>query len=132
MNRMRQIILLAVNAGWLMVTLAACSEDNAADAPAQKWRDMFVRIESRPSPPRVGMDEFLVMVTDGRGRPAYNLVVSLRANDQEPWKQGIEDGQMGVYRRAVKVELTGRPILQVQIRHNGATDVLYFPLQLQH
>jgi len=128
MNSAQQNFLFVVIAGLL---LAACSEDKAAGVSSQKWRDMEVSIESRPSPPRAGMDEFLVMVTDVRGRPAYNLVVSLRTNDQEPWKQGIEDGQMGVYRRAVKVESGDKPVLQVQIRRNETTDILYFPLTLQ-
>jgi len=120
-----------VAAGLLLAMVSACGADRAADAPPQKWRDMEVRIESRPSPPRAGMDEFLVMVTDGRGRPAYNLIVSLRTSDQNPWKQAIEDGQIGVYRRAVKVEPGANFVLQVQIRRKDAEDVLYFPLTLQ-
>jgi len=119
-------------AAGLLLTAAACnSGDRAADVPPQKWKDMEVSVESRPSPPRAGMDEFLVMVTDGRGRPAYNLLVSLRTSDQNPWIQAIEDGQIGVYRRAVKVAPGTNSVLQVQIRRKDAEDVLYFPLKLQ-
>lgn len=115
----------------LIGALAACDADHAADLPPQKWRDMDVRVESRPNPPRAGMNEFLVMVTDKRGRPAYDLIVSLRAGDQDGWTQAIEDGQVGVYRRAVRVGAGARSVLQVQIRRNGAEDTLYFPLQVQ-
>jgi hypothetical protein len=128
MNSTLQNILFVAVASLLLV---ACSEDKTADAPPQKWHNMEVRIESRPSPPRAGMNEFLVMVTDERGRPTYNLVVSLRTDGQDSWKQAIEDGQMGVYRRAVKVELGVRSVLQVQIKSQGTEDVLYFPLMLQ-
>lgn len=118
--------------GVLLILLGACSEDRSADAPPQNWGNMKVSIESRPSPPRVGMDEFLVMVTDGHGRPTYNLVVSLRASDQEPWKQAIEDGQMGVYRTAVGVAPGEKSVLQVQLRRNDDIEhVMYFPLKLQ-
>jgi len=109
-----------VAVGLLLATVSACGGERSTDAPPQKWRDMEVRIESRPSPPRAGMDEFLVMVTDGRGRPAYNLIVSFRTSDQNPWKQAIEDGQIGVYRRAVKIEPGANSVLQVQIRRKDA------------
>lgn len=119
-----------VAAGLLLATLAACG-DQASDIPPQKWRDVEVRVESRPSPPRAGMDEFLIMVNKGQGRPAYNLIISLRTSDQNQWKQAIEDGQMGVYRRAVKVETDS--VLQVRIKREGedAEGILYFPLKLK-
>ncbi len=116
----------------LLAGLTACSEDRAADMPPQTWREMEVRVESRPNPPHPGMNEFLVMVTDPRGRPAHDLIVSLRASEQDSWTQAIQDGQVGVYRRAVRVAPGAGAVLQVQIRRNGAgEDVLYFPLQMQ-
>ncbi len=77
------------------------------------------------------MNEFLVMVTDRRGRPAYDLIVSLRADDQDEWKQAIQDGQVGVYRRAVRVGAGARSVLQVRMKRNGIEETLYFPLQVQ-
>ncbi len=118
-------------AALLLSTLAACGGEPAQDAPPQRWQDLEVRIESRPSPPRAGMNEFLVMATNSRGRPAYNLVVSLRTSDASPWTQAIEDGQMGVYRRAVKLEPGVGAVLQVQIKSRDAEGVLYFPLKQQ-
>lgn len=116
-------------AGLLLALLAACGANTAQDAPPQRWQDLEVRIESRSSPIDAAINEFLVTVTDSRGRPAYNLVVSLRTSDASAWKQAIEDGQMGVYRTAVKIESAADPVLQVQIRRKDDEGVLYFPLK---
>lgn len=87
-----------------------------------------MRVESRPSPPRTGMNEFLVMTTGERGRPVYDLIVSLRTDDHDEWKQAIQDGQVGVYRRAAEVAPGIRSTLQVQIRRNDVESTLRFPL----
>ncbi len=118
--------LLALALGAL---LAACGGDVARQPPPQQWQGLEVRVEPRPSPLHDGSSEFLVMVTDGRNKPAYNLVVSMRTSDSEPWKQAIEDGQVGVYRRAIKAESGAE--LQVQIRRGDAEGVLRFPLKQQ-
>ncbi len=112
----------------LLGTLAACGGE-VAQVPPQQWQGMEVRVEPRPSPLHDGTSEFLVMVTDNRGKPAYNLVVSLRTSDSEPWVQAIEDGQVGVYRRAIKA--VPDAVLQVQIRRKDAEGVLSFPLKQQ-
>ena len=114
----------------LLGALSACGGDQAVDIPAQKWQGVDVRVEVRPSPPRTGMNEFLVMATGERGRPAYDLIVSLRTDDQDEWRQAIQDGQVGVYRRAAEVAPGTRSVLQVQIKRNGAEGVLRFPLNL--
>lgn len=110
--------------------LAACSADTSMDAPAQKWQDMEIRVESRPSPPSTGMNEFLVIATAERGRPVYDLLVSLRTDDHDEWKQAIQDGQVGVYRRAAEVAPGTKSVLQLQIKRNGAEGILRFPLNL--
>lgn len=115
----------------LIGAVAGCGGDPAAALPTQKWREMEVQVESRPNPPHPGMNEFLVMVTDRRGRPAYDLIVSLRADDQDEWKQAIQDGQVGVYRRAVRVGAGARSVLQVRMKRSGIEETLYFPLQVQ-
>lgn len=114
----------------LLLMLAACGGGGASTIPAQKWEGMDVRVESRPSPPREGMNEFLVMVTGERGRPAYDLIVSLRTDDHDAWTQAIQDGQLGIFRRAVEVAPGKRSVLQVQIRRRGEESVLLFPLGL--
>lgn len=110
--------------------LSACGGGQVVDTPPQKWGEAVVRVETRPSPPRIGMNEFLVMVTGERGRPIYDLVVSLRTDDHDDWKQAIQDGQVGVYRRAAEATPGARSVLQIQIKRNGEESVLRFPLQL--
>jgi hypothetical protein len=114
----------------LVVGLTACGGDPSQDAPVQKWQGMEIRIESRPSPPSPGMNEFLVMATGEHGRAIYDMIVSLRTDDHDEWKQAIQDGQVGVYRRAAEVEPGARSVLQVQVKHNGLESVLRFPLNL--
>jgi len=114
----------------LLGILAACG-DATKELPPQQWQGMEVRVEPRPSALNEGTSEFLVMVTDNRGKPAYNLVVSLRTSDQDPWVQAIEDGQVGVYRRGIKVDPGASAVLQVQLRRNEAEGVLRFPLRQQ-
>jgi hypothetical protein len=113
---------------FLLGALTACGGEQAMDMPAQKWKDVDVRVEVRPSPPRAGMSEFLVLTTGERGRPVYDLIVSLRTDDQDEWKQAIQDGQVGVFRRAVDVESGARSVLQVQIKRKDEEGVLRFPL----
>ena len=115
----------------MLAFLSACGGRQATDAPPQMWGDAEVRVESRPSPPRKGMNEFLVMVTGERGKPISNIVVSLRTDDQDVWRQAIQDGQVGVYRRAAEVGPGVRSVLQVQIKRDGSESVLRFPLQLE-
>ncbi len=111
----------------LGMVLAACGGEESQQLPPQHWQGMEVRVEPRPSPLHDGSSEFLVMVTDNRNKPAYNLVISLRTSDSEPWKQAIEDGQVGVYRRAIKADPGA--VLQVQVRRGEAEDVLRFQLK---
>jgi hypothetical protein len=120
---------VALLAGALLGMLAACGGEE--EYKSKKWHGMDVTLESRPNPPREGMNEFLVTITDKHGRPGFDLIVSLRANAQEPWIQAIQDGQMGVYRRAVRLEPATDKVLEVQLQTRDATDVLEFPLKPQ-
>ena len=116
----------------LLLMLSACGEGADADIPVQKWQNLVVQVETRPSPPETGMNEILVVVTDGHGRPGNNLVVSLRSSDQDRWVQAIEDGGLGVYRRAVVLEPGARSMLQVQLKTKNAEKVLRFPLEVHN
>ncbi len=110
--------------------LSACGGD-IDSAPSQNWQGVNVQIESRPSPPQVGMNEFLIMATNQRGQPVYDLIVSIRTSNQDPWVQAIEDGQMGVYRRAAEVGPGERSTMQVQIMRDGVKSELRFPLKVE-
>jgi len=116
----------------LLLTLSACGEGADADIPLQKWQNWVVQVETRPSPPETGMDEILVVITDQRGRPGNGLVVSLRSSDQDRWVQAIEDGGLGVYRRAVPLAPGERSLLQVQLKTKDAETVLRYPLEVRN
>lgn len=127
-NRLRSTNIKYIKL-FFLVLLSACGGDRVADTQPQKWQDAEVRVESRPSPPRPGVNEFLVIVTSERG-PVHDIMVSVRTDDQDQWIQAIQDGEVGVYRRAAKVAPGTRSVLQVQIKRNGAEGVLHFPLNL--
>ncbi|MDE1989439.1 MAG: hypothetical protein KGI82_03135 [Betaproteobacteria bacterium] len=112
------------------MALAGCSGEKVADTVQQHWQDLDIRVETRPSPPALGMDEFLVIVTRSRGQPAWDCLVDIRTADEDPWKQAIQDGRVGVYRRSALVGLGERSVVQVQIHRqdNDSTTVLRFPL----
>ncbi|ALP51742.1 hypothetical protein Tel_00510 [Candidatus Tenderia electrophaga] len=122
---MRSLIVVLI-----MLLLSACSEpDPRFLMVPQQWNDTVVQIESRPTPIRPGMNEFLIMATTERGRPVPDLVVSLRAATDDEWQQAIQDGHSGVYRRALRVP-PGAPSVLVQLRktHSDEEAVLEFPI----
>ncbi|MDE2342519.1 MAG: hypothetical protein KGL63_03865 [Betaproteobacteria bacterium] len=121
---------LVLAAAFSCIALSGCSEEHTADTVSQHWQDLDIRVETRPSPPVAGMDEFLVIVTRSHGQPGWDCLVDIRTSDGDPWKQAIQDGRVGVYRRAALVELGERSVVQVQIRRqdNDSGTVLRFPL----
>jgi hypothetical protein len=109
---------------------AGCGGEKKGDAPVQVWQDMEIRVETRPNPPRTGMTEFLIMLTSKTGRPGDDYMVSVRTSDQDPWKWAVQDGRMGIYRRAAELAPGNRSVLQVQLKHKGQESVLHFPFNL--
>lgn len=116
----------------LLTMLSACGEGADVNIPSQNWQHFIVQVETSPSPPETGMDEILVMVTDEHGRPGNDLMVSLRSSDQDQWIQAIEDGGLGVYRRAVELAPGDRSTLQVQLKNQDAVTVLRFPIKMSN
>jgi len=113
--------------------LSACSTEQSVILGPQQWQELGFRVEARPSPLRVGMNEFLVIASDGKYKPGVGLVVMLRASENEEWRQAIQDGYTGVYRRAVKVDDPATQSLSVHVRrvkgdNKGDETVLLFPL----
>ena len=120
-------------AGILFATLLfGCSNQDAVPpSPPQLWHGITISIETRPAPPQSGMTEFLVLATEGKHhQPAYDLLMNLRTADSDAWTQAIQDGQTGVYRRAVLLAPGERSTLQIQVKRGEMIDVLGFPLTL--
>lgn len=114
-----------------LALLSACTASGPAAAIApQHWHDLDVRVESRPSPPTPGMNEFLIILTDVRGQPGWDYLVDLRTAETDPWKQAIQDGRVGVYRRAAQLEPGERSVVQIRISHGPQQTVLRFPIPL--
>lgn len=122
---MMRVVLLAV----LCSLLLACGDEQAVRLGPQQWEGITFIVESRPSPIRVGMNEFIVIATREHSKPGVGLVVSLRADPQDDWHQAIQDGFTGVYRRAVRVSDPQTESLAVHLRRgHEAETTLYFPL----
>lgn len=115
-----------------LLALAACTHDGtSAWTPApQHWQEMTVRVESRPETPRVGMNEFLVMVDRPHHGFSTDLIVQVRTESSGGWKQAMPDGALGVYRRALRVGDLAHEHLFVRIlRSDGARGELRFALR---
>lgn len=126
MNKLLTVFFCLLAAG-----LAACNEKSEAILlPAQHWNEMLVRIETHPYPPLAGMSEIVVIVTGPHGKPAGDLIVSLRGNDSMPWVQAIQDGFIGVYRRAVDLGDGETAAVQVRLQKEEVQKVLLFPFKL--
>lgn len=115
----------------IAIGLSACGGGaETARLTPQQWDDIVVIVETRPAPPRAGMNEFLVIATAPGGKPVWDMVVSLRAGADDGWRQAIQDGESGVYRKALPLS-PGDQTLHVGLRRAGADAVLEFPLQVQ-
>jgi hypothetical protein len=123
--------ILGILLSLLAMGLAACSEGAATPSiPPQHWKKFVVRIETHPNPPLAGISEIVVIITGPHGRPAGDLIVSLRGSESAPWIQAIEDGYIGVYRRAVDVGENRAGAVQVRLQQGVEQKVLLFPIKL--
>ena len=118
-----KVIILAL----LSLMLWGCGSDAADALGQQKLGDMVIEVQCRPTPVTVGMNEFLILATDINGAPAHDLMVDLRMRDGDIWKQAIQDGFSGVYRKALGVKSLQEQ-LQVRIKRQGVVTVLRFPM----
>lgn len=105
----------------------ACSNDLGYEIAQQKWRDVIVRIESRPAPPEPGMNEFWVILNDVRGRPVHNAIVSIRGSSSV-WHQAIQDGHTGVFRRSARIDDPATMPLVVKLQMGKELGELSFDL----
>jgi hypothetical protein len=110
--------------------LSGCADDKAVVLGPQQWEDLVFKIETRPSPLRVGMNEFIVIASWDEYKPGVDLVVDLKVGKNGQWRQAIQDGFTGVYRRAVQVDDPQTQTLTVRVNRTRKDDgtVMYFPL----
>jgi len=109
--------------------LGACGPaDTAGQIGTQRWGNFDVAVELRPSPPREGHNEVVVIVSGERHRPVYDALVFVRSEKEQPWVQAIQDGHVGVYRRAVLFRHRADPALQVRLQRGDDQAELVFPL----
>lgn len=115
----------------LVLVLTACGRGGEVTGPPpQQWGNASIAVQTRPAPPRVGMNEFLVIGTESGGKPAWNMIVMLRTGADENWRQAIQDGESGVYRKALPLD-PGQQILHVLLRRGGEETVLEFPVSVR-
>lgn len=122
-SRRRRAWHAAAAMAWL---LSGCN-DATQVSPVSYWGDLQIHVESR-SGPVADMKELLVFVNRGPTVPAWDCRIDLRTSDADPWKQAIEDGRVGVYRRALKVDERDHSQLQIWIRRAGNETILRVPL----
>lgn len=96
--------------------LGACSAGSGPQIAPQQWGRNQVSVETRPAPVRQGMNEFLVLVTAPGRLPVYDLMVELRLEGSAAWGQAIQDGDTGVFRKALRVRGSGPQRLYVRLR----------------
>lgn len=125
---MQKVVLFVI-----ALIVLGCTDSNTPSLPPKVWEDVTVRVESRPPVVQQGMNEFLIIATYKGVGPAADLVVSLRMDDEDRWHQAIQDGHMGVYRRAIIVPDPNSSVLSVRVRYKKTDQqgVLKFPLALQ-
>jgi hypothetical protein len=136
MKSARMIADLLRRARWILrraalpaaaIALASCGGESR-DSATLSWRDLQVHVESRSYGAIPDLKELLVFVNRNVTLPAWDCRVDLRTSDADPWKQAIEDGHVGVYRRAAKVDARDHSVLQVWIHAEDSDTVLRFPL----
>ncbi len=119
-----------------LLAISGCADEQAVLLGPQQWQDLEFVVETRPSPVRMGMNEFVVIASREVYKPGVGLIVDIRANEKIAWRQAIQDGFTGVYRRAIRVNNPQTDVLAVHVRRDKKSQskdkenetTLYFPL----
>lgn len=118
----------------LSVMLVSCGdtpESAVPSTPPQMWGDVEVIVETRPEIAKVGMNEFLIMVTRKPRKPMFDMIVSIRTSESEPWRQAIQDGHVGVYRRSLQLTDPANQAVLVRLERGDEKVELRFPLRVK-
>lgn len=112
----------------LALLLSSCSLGEGGWAPpAQVWNDLSIRIETRPTVLRSGMNEFLVIANRQQHGFSSDLMVDVRT-ERSDWRQAMPDGALGVFRRALPVRDPQHDHLFVRLIRRGAQHEMVFSL----
>ncbi|MEE8379299.1 MAG: hypothetical protein V3R49_02875 [Gammaproteobacteria bacterium] len=120
----------------IILALSGCADEKAIRLGPQQWQDLEFFVETRPSPVRTGMNEFIVIASRDVYKPGVGLIVTMRVDKKIEPRQAIQDGFTGVYRRAVMVRNPQIDVLAVHVRWDKKNQsegkeketTLYFPL----
>jgi hypothetical protein len=116
-------------AALVAIALGGCgSGEQSGTIGSRQWGPYDITVETRPWPPREGQNEVVVIIVGEHHVPIYDALVKMRAQPSSPWIQAIEDGHVGVYRRAVRFAADGQSNLQVQLQRGDENTVLDFPV----
>jgi hypothetical protein len=118
---------------WLLLLLSllviqACGQSSAYLLGPIWHQDVEVLVEVRPGKPKVGMNELIVIATRKNRVPAYEFVISIKRQGDSEWRQSIQDGHSGVYRRALNIVDPINDVLIVQMENGDDKVELAFPL----
>lgn len=106
--------------------LLGCTPNNYSAIPIQTWQGIEVLVETRPAPPTPGMNEVWVILTDTEKRPIPDAIVNIRATSASEWKQGIQDGHTGVFRRAIRIADPAHQRIEIKLERKGVVGLLEF------
>ncbi|NOY63196.1 MAG: hypothetical protein GXP10_08630 [Gammaproteobacteria bacterium] len=121
----------------VLTGLGGCSDEVTPRLGPQQWQDIVFLVETRPPQLRIGMNEFLVLASIDGHKPAHDMILSFRLNGEGKWQQAIQDGYVGVYRKAIRVNDIENDVLEVRVERyvEGQNErdltLLRFPLRQQ-
>lgn len=113
---------------FVLLLLTACSSSGTGMYPHQPWEDLIIHVETRPAPLVKGVNEFLIYATINARQPGSDLIVSIKERGGTKWHQSIQDGHVGVYRRAIVITNPETNVLQVRIKRGKDVGLLEFAL----
>jgi len=128
-----KILTASLTVFLILLFISACS-DERMKMPAQEWNNITFEVETRPTRAVSGMNEFLV-IASRNGKRVSEIIVSIQIMGTGEWRQAIQDGHIGVFRRSLFVRNPKEHSLLVRVRdadqENKDETILEFPLRNQ-